>query len=57
MKIAIDQFEETVRATGDGPETEAMTGTTVVEVVNGIFDAGEMTPATGLGDEQMILLT
>lgn len=48
---------ESALAIADGPETETMTATTVGEVVRGITEAGEMFPATGLGDGQTILLT
>jgi hypothetical protein len=57
MRIAIDQAGGTVPAIDVDREIEAMTGITAGRVVKEIIEAGEMTPATGLGGEQTILLT
>jgi hypothetical protein len=56
-KIRIDQVEGIVPAIAAGPEIEMMIAITVAEVAIEIIEAGEMTPATGFGDGQMILLT
>lgn len=57
MKIRIDQVDGIVPAIDVGREIEMMIGITVAEVAIETFEAGEMIPATGLGDGQMILLT
>ena len=57
MKIVIDRVAEIVPVTDVDRETEMMTGITVAEAARGITEAGEMTPAIGLGGGQTILLT
>jgi hypothetical protein len=53
MKIPIGQFGETDPENGD----EMMTMMSVAEVVIEITVPGEMTPAIGIADGLMILLT
>lgn len=55
-KTVIGPVAEIVPVTDVDRETETMIGTTVAEAAIGIIEAGEMTPAIGLGDGQTILL-
>lgn len=57
MKIAIGQAGGIVLAIDADQGIEAMTGIIAGKVAKEIIEAGEMTPATGLGGEQTILLT
>lgn len=54
---ATDLVGESALATVGVPEIEMMTAITVGEVARETTEAGEMIPATGLGDGQTILLT
>lgn len=57
MKIPTDRAEENVREIDAVRETGTMIGITVGGVAIGIIEAGEMTPAIGLGGGETILLT
>jgi hypothetical protein len=54
---ATDLVGESALATTGVPKIEMMTVITVGGAVREITEAGEMIPATGLGDGQTILLT
>ena len=57
MSPATDRVGESGLATDVGLEIGAMIVITAGEVAREIIEAGEMIPATGLEDGQMILLT
>ena len=57
MSPATDRVEESGLATDVGLEIAEMIVITAGEVAREIIEAGEMIPATGLEDGQMILLT